>query len=65
MNKIFKHRILTGIALAGALFLSSACTDEWDDHYSDQGVKSTVNTAEKTSGCLPTFFAENGAFRDW
>lgn len=41
MNKIFKHRILTGIALAGALFLSSACTDEWDDHYSDQGVNST------------------------
>lgn len=41
MNKIFKHRILTGIALAGALFLSSACTDEWDDHYSDKGVNST------------------------
>lgn len=41
MNKIFKHRILSGIALVGALFLSSACTDEWDEHYGDKGVNST------------------------
>lgn len=34
MNKIFKHRIFAGVALLSVLFLGSACTDEWDDHYS-------------------------------
>lgn len=34
MNKLFKHRIFAGAALLSVLFLGSACTDEWDDHYS-------------------------------
>ncbi len=38
MNNILKHKFFTGIALLGTLFLGSACTDEWDDHYKDKGV---------------------------
>lgn len=59
MNKIFKHKIFTGIALAGALFLSSACTDEWDDHYSDQGVNSnqTLLDVIKADSELSDFYA--------
>lgn len=46
MNKISKFRILTGMALAGALFFGSACTDDWDDHYQDKGVNSTLSILE-------------------
>lgn len=46
MNKISKFRILTGIALAGALFIGAACSDEWDDHYQDKGVNSTKTILE-------------------
>lgn len=40
MNKNLRIRILTGVALFGALFFATACNDEWDDHYSDAGVNS-------------------------
>lgn len=44
MNRMFKHKFLTGIALVGTLFLGSACTDEWDDHYKDNGVNNNGQT---------------------
>lgn len=44
MNRMFKHKFLTGIALVGTLFLGSACTDEWDDHYKDAGVNNNNQT---------------------
>lgn len=43
---MLKHKIFTGIALAGALFLGSACNDEWDDHYQDKGVNSNLTILE-------------------
>ena len=41
-----KFRILTGIALASALFIGSACSDEWDNHYEDKGVNSNQTILE-------------------
>lgn len=46
MNRIFRHRIFTGMALAGVLFLGSSCNDEWDDHYDAAGVNSNQTILE-------------------
>lgn len=46
MNRIFRHRIFTGMALAGALFLGSSCNDEWDDHYDAGGVNTNQSLLE-------------------
>ncbi len=52
MNKIFKHRIFAGVALLGMLFMGSACTDEWDDHYtanSDAPSETLLGIMEKNN----------------
>lgn len=46
MNKNFKNGILSGVAMVAALFLNSACSDEWDKHYDDKGVNSTQTLLE-------------------
>lgn len=38
MNNNFKLRILTGVALFGAMFFAASCNDDWDDHYDDKGM---------------------------
>lgn len=56
---MLKHKIFTGMALAGALFLGSACNDEWDDHYQDKGVNSNLTILEliKSDSELENFCA--------
>ena len=44
MNRKFKHGMSMAVAILSALFVSTACTEEWDDHYDDNGTN-----ASKTS----------------
>lgn len=59
MKRTFKHKILTGIAMTAALFLSSACNDEWDNHYKDKGVNSNQTLLEviKSDAELSEFYS--------
>lgn len=58
MKITFKHKILTGIAMVAALFLCSACNDEWDDHYKDKGINSnqTLLDVIKSDAELSDFY---------
>ena len=38
MNRKLKHGMSMAVAILSALFINTACTDEWDDHYSDNGI---------------------------
>ncbi len=44
MNKKFKLRILTGVALVGAMFFATSCNDDWDEHYDDKGLLNPTMT---------------------
>ena len=44
MNRKLKHGMSMAVAILSALFINTACTEEWDDHYSDNGTN-----AAKTS----------------
>ena len=59
MKRTFKHKILAGIAMTAALFLSSACNDEWDNHYKDKGVNSNQTLLEviKSDAELSEFYS--------
>ncbi len=37
MNRKLKHGMSMAVAVLSALFINSACTDEWDNHYNDNG----------------------------
>lgn len=37
MNRKLKHGMSMAVAVLSALFVSTACTDDWDDHYDDNG----------------------------
>lgn len=41
MNRKFKHGMSMAVAMLSALFINTACTDEWDDHYNDNGTNAT------------------------
>lgn len=58
MKRTFKHKILTGIAMTAALFLSSACNDEWDNHYKDKGINANQTLLEtiKSDADLSDFY---------
>ena len=58
MKRTFKHKILAGIAMTAALFLSSACNDEWDNHYKDKGINSNQTLLEtiKADADLSEFY---------
>lgn len=37
MNRKLKHGMSMAVAILSALFINTACTDDWDDHYKDNG----------------------------
>ena len=37
MNRKLKHGMSMAVAMLSALFINTACTDEWDNHYNDNG----------------------------
>ena len=41
MNRKLKHGMSMAVAILSALFINSACTEEWDDHYNDNGTNSS------------------------
>lgn len=41
MNRKFKHGMSMAVAILSALFVSTACTEEWDDHYDDNGTNAS------------------------
>ncbi len=43
MNRKLKHGMSMAIAILSALFINTACTEEWDDHYKDNGTNLGVN----------------------
>ncbi len=38
MNRKLKHGMSMAVAILSALFINTACTDEWDTHYNDNGI---------------------------
>lgn len=37
MNRKLKHGMSMAVAILSALFINTACTDDWDNHYDDNG----------------------------
>lgn len=44
MNRKFKNGMLMAVAFLSAMFVGTSCTEEWDDHYTDNGANTKNGT---------------------
>ena len=41
MNRKFKHGMSMALAVLSAMFINTACTEDWNDHYDDNGTNAS------------------------
>ncbi|MBR5276650.1 MAG: fasciclin domain-containing protein [Bacteroidaceae bacterium] len=41
MNRKFKHGMSMALAVLSAMFMNTACTEDWNDHYDDNGTNAS------------------------
>ena len=60
MNRKFKHGMSMALAVLSAMFINTACTEDWNDHYDDNGTnasRTSILDIVKTDADLANFSA--------
>lgn len=81
MKRQFKHGMSLAVAILSALFVNTACTEEWDDHYDNNGTNTGKGTmleyvkgqsdlsdfcaVVEALGCADSLFNQSRAYTLW